>query len=350
VSWPSRESLETDLQAFFQMREIGLSLPELVSRVRGGQDPASFMNLGPQGPIEFEKYCQKIFMPQRQKLGGWPREEQRLEWIFKQGKFKGRELHTIRPKEVQEWYDGYSNRPEITSDNARANQLKVVRAIFKTATKLGYLIEDPASEVCLPAVPESSSRAPTYNETVRLYLAADPIVRPWFLLTLHAGLRPVEIVRLRVAHVNLEERRLTVIGRTVKNRSRDIFVHDDLVPVFKVLASAVPNLPLLRDEKDRPVPFPRHAWNRTVERAKVQDLTFYMLRHGFATRLLETGTRDPETRAYLMGKRLRSTLSIYTHISFAQVREAIRRLPSVVHPASAPALKVDNKVDNEAVS
>ena len=82
-------------------------------------------------------------------------------------------------------------------------------------------------------------------------------------------------------------------------------------------------------------------------------MRFYDLRHGFATRLLETGTREPETRSYMLGHRLKSMTGVYTHISFDLVRNAIRALPSII--SNGNTLKVDNgavadKVGNRRLS
>ena len=69
-----------------------------------------------------------------------------------------------------------------------------------------------------------------------------------------------------------------------------LYLHDDLLPVLEVLAEAVPNLPLLRDEKGSQSPFPEHAWRKGRKAANLEDLRYYDLRHGFATRLLETSS------------------------------------------------------------
>ena len=63
-----------------------------------------------------------------------------------------------------------------------------------------------------------------------------------------------------------------------------------------------------------------------------------MVHYGFATRLLETGTRDPETRSYMLGHRVKSMTGVYTHISFDMVKEAIKRLQSIVPGENASEL------------
>jgi integrase len=150
-------------------------------------------------------------------------------------------------------------------------------------------------------------------------------------------LRPVEISRLTVAQVDLADRRLTVGGRTVKNRPRDIYLHDEIVNLVRVRVEALPNVPLFRDADSTPETFPVTAWNRSRKAARLSDIPFYALRHTFATWLLETGTRDEETRAVLLGHKLTRMSARYTHVTFTMIREAIERLPRVTPDDAAGA-------------
>ncbi len=343
-SWPTREALNSDLGAFFYMRELGITPADIVTKIGAGEDRSTLLNLGTEGAVGFEEFCRKFYTPDRSAKPSWPWEKRRLEQILRDPRFAGRQLHVIRTRDIQEWFDAYSHSAKVKSDNTRAHMLKVVRNIFKLATRLHYLRENPAREVRPPPIPETRARALTHQEAVRLYHAADDSLRPWILLTLHEGLRPAEISRLTVAQVDLRERRITVLGSTVKNRPRELYAHDDLVPFLEAAAASLPNVPLVRDDQGNPAPFPRAAFDRAREKAKLAGITYYMLRHTFCTRLLETGTSSEELRAHLMGHKLAGMTSRYTHITPAQVRDAIRKLTSV--NGSPDEAEMDNEVDN----
>ncbi len=345
VSWASRRALEHDLDAFFKLKVLGVRMRDLVMRMQGGEGSATAVAVGPRGAIDFNTFCQKPLDASRKHKPAWKWERKLINRFLNDGLFGRRQIHTIRPHEVQEAYDRYANHPKITSDNTRANFGKAFRVIFRTAVRLGYLRHDPSDALKIPSIPESRARALTLQETIRLYNAADATVRPWILLTLHAGLRPAEIARLTVSHVDLNERKITVTGSTVKNRPRQLYVHDDLMPVLREAASSIPNLPLLRTGEGEPAPFPRKEYERARKAAKLDGTTYYMLRHTFCSRLLETGTRDEETRAAIMGHRLRGMTSRYTHVTPAMIREAIERLPPVA--TACKAVGMDNEVDNE---
>ena len=348
-SWPSWEARDKELAAFFELRNLGVDLTELVSRKRAGEDAPDFMNLGPEGAIKFEDFCEKVFKPHRCKMAGWKQEDNRLKFILKEGSFSGRQIHTIRTKAIQTWYDRYASRPGVKSDNTRAHVLKVVRAVFELAARIKYLRENPALPVRVPEVPESTSRAYSLEETRRLYRAASEALRPWILFIVFTGLRPSEVKRLRVSDVDLTQRKITIRGTTDKNKGRDLYIHDDLFPFIEVAVSSIPNLPLVRNEDGSPATYSYYLFKKARKAANLEDLTFYEGRHTFRTRLgeLENPYVDSEVADYLMGHKRRGMGRVYDHSKpFAKGREAIQRLPSISRSDPKPSPKVDKVVDN----
>ncbi len=334
LRWPTRDAMERDLEAFLRLRELNIDLPMIVEHFAAGKDFSSIKNLGPKGPIGFLDFCDRFYAPHRQKLPSWKNERNRLDFMKREVPFRNRELHTIGRLEIQGWCDAYCHRPTVTSDNTRGHMIKLARTIFKVATRLGFLNENPARDIHIPAVPETSARSFTYQEAHRLYTKADPILRPWMLTALYTGLRPNEIGRRQVAHVDLAAHTLTASGSTRKSRPRILYIHDDLFSDMDVLASSVPNKPLMRDEHDNPVPFPRAAWDRARKAADVHDAKFYYFRHTFRTWLFQTGTTNPEMIDYLMGHKPRGVSARYFHPALSDIKAAIEKLPSVTKPST----------------
>lgn len=341
LSWADPAALERELEAFLEAQRRHISLAALLGQVAEGETAEQVRLPGPKGRIGFAEFCKQILPGYRSKMAGWRQEAGRIDWILANSSFARRPLHSIRPREISEFYRKYAHGPTVNSDNTRAHMAKALKTIFRTATEAGYLRDDPSSGLKRPGVPDSNQRALILPEAKRLVLSAEPLPRRWSLTVLYTGLRPVEITRLCVAHVDIPERRLRVVGRTAKNRSRDIYIHDEILEIMKECASAVPNLPLFRDASGRPEKFPRSAFERARDRANLHDVSLYTLRHTFATWLLETGTRDEETRAYILGHRLSRMSARYTHVTFEMVRDAIQRLP-LVSTAGAPASAVGN--------
>lgn len=329
LSWDNPAALKRELEAFLEAQRRHISLADFLAQVAESEAPEHVRLPGSKGQIELEEFCRKILPEYRGRMAGWKRELSRINWILANGRFSRRALHSIRPREIADFYQDYARRPEINSDNTRAHMIQAIRAIFRTAFEVGYLRDNPSTGMKMPGIPETNQRALTRGEAERLVLGAEIRVKKWILLPLYTGLRPIELSRLRVGHVDIGERRLRVVGRTAKNRTRDIYIHDEIYDILKERAAAVPNLPLLRDDKGGPEPFPRTIFARARGWASLADISLYTMRHTFATWLLETGTRDEETRAVLLGHRLSRMSARYTHVTFEMIREAIKRLPRV---------------------
>lgn len=347
LSWPTWEDRDKDLQALFEMRMKGYSLPEFLAQCNTAGNSSLVANIGPKGPVEFERFAQEVFPPHRKaQIQSWDWEEPRLLQFMTESAFKGRQLHTICEDELTSWYKSYSQRPTVTSDNTRGHMAKSIRALFKGAVELEYLRESPALKIKIPKIPNSTSRAYTIGEVVRLYLAADSVLRPWVLFPLYTGLRPPsEVERLTVGKVTLEERRLSIPdGGTRKSRARELYLHDDLMPFIEVAAAAIQNLPLFRNGEGKPAKFPRPAFDRARKAANLPDLTMYQLRHTFKTWLFQTGTKNTEMLDYLMGHSQERMGGRYLHPSLDDAREAIVKLPSILKAVSPQ--KVQPKVPN----
>lgn len=329
VSYASAEEAWGEIAATLEARMRGISVRQLLSQVAGAAATSELRLPGPRGPIRFDQFCNEVFPRHRERMAGWRQERERVAWFIAHARFSNRAIHSIGQDDVLSFYRDYVMRPEVTSDNTRGHMAKAVRAVFRVAKETGYLRADPSLGVKIPSVPPSRRRALHLAHARLLCRAADPIVQRWILMSLYTGLRPREIERFTTANVDLSVRFLHVTGETVKNRSREIYIHDDLLPVLQETCSSVGNLPLLRDAAGRPQRFPRRRFNLARRAARLEHVDFYELRHTFASWLLEYGTESEEIRSYLMGHSEQGMTSRYTHVSRAKIRQAIERLPSI---------------------
>lgn len=148
-----------------------------------------------------------------------------------------------------------------------------------------------------------------------------------------SGLRRAELCDLRLEQLHLEAGFINVIGKGNKER---------VVPVGEPAALAVERYlkagrPELVNKKSpatvfltrRGTPFsPVTMWwriKRRVRRAGItRNITPHMLRHSFATHLLEHGA-DLRVIQELLGHASISTTEIYTHVASSRLREVHRR-------------------------
>jgi integrase/recombinase XerD len=223
-----------------------------------------------------------------------------------------------------------------------ARSVHALRGFYRFAVREGRLETDPMENLKAPRAFKALPRYLTPTQVETLLLAPDtktPLgLRDRAILeVLYAtGLRVAELIGLRPGDVDFEVGLLTCFGKGRKER---------LVPLGQVarewtLRYMEQVRPGLLQGRSAPPLFLNHRGGRLshmglwkiVRRhaltAGVQHiLTPHVLRHSFATHLLERGA-DLRALQAMLGHADISTTQIYTHIS----RERLRRVYDQFHP------------------
>jgi integrase/recombinase XerD len=222
-----------------------------------------------------------------------------------------------------------------------ARAVHAIRGLYKFALREGQLQADPMENLKAPRAFQPLPRHLTMGQVDDLLAAPDessPLgVRDRAMLeVLYAtGLRVSELIGLRPADVDLEVGLLTAFGKGRKER---------LVPlgstardcVVRYLLEARPRLgrrqaePLFVNTRGGRLSR-MGVWGivrRYAVRVGIQHvLTPHVLRHSFATHLLERGA-DLRALQAMLGHADISTTQIYTHVS----RERLRKVYDQFHP------------------
>jgi integrase/recombinase XerD len=220
-----------------------------------------------------------------------------------------------------------------------SRRVAAVRSFYRQQLLLGMRAENPAAELTLPKRPKSLPRTLSPAETERLIEAATGAtpraLRDKALVELlyGAGLRVSEAVGLVRAAVDLEGRVVRVLGKGDKER---------LVPLGRPAAEALRRyLAMGRPHLDR-----RHRADlflnarggsltragaflilrRLADRAGLDPARVHphLLRHSFATHLLEGGA-DLRSVQEMLGHADLSTTERYTHVSDRRRRDTYFR-------------------------
>jgi integrase/recombinase XerD len=218
-------------------------------------------------------------------------------------------------------------------------EIAALRAFYKFAENEKFLPNNVAENLSLPRRWKRLPKALTDDEIKRLLAPENPSTpentcdAAVLELAYASGLRLAELKNLRLEQLHLEAGFINVIGKGNKER---------VVPVGRKAVDALnryidgarpklitPKSPANVFLTKRGTPFAAVTlWLRIkkrVRRAGIErNITPHMLRHSFATHLLEHGA-DLRVIQELLGHANISTTEIYTHVARNRLREIHRR-------------------------
>jgi integrase/recombinase XerD len=224
-------------------------------------------------------------------------------------------------------------------------QIAALRAFFRYCEAERLLEVNPAEHLSMPRrwkrVPKSLSAAEIERLLAPLLpgnagpRAAAALLCDQALLELAyaSGLRLTELCNLRLEQLHLDAGFVTVIGK--RNKERVVPVGRSAVAALQAYLST--GRPCLVRPKSPGTVFlslrgtsfaPVTLWLRIKKRARhagiERNVTPHMLRHSFATHLLEHGA-DLRAIQEMMGHASISTTEVYTHVTGNRLREVHRK-------------------------
>jgi len=245
----------------------------------------------------------------------------------------GRPPHTVSTEELERYLADL--RAQGLSGSTIARRLAAIRSFFRHLVLLGQCTDNPAAELELPRRHRRLPRTLSPGEAERLVEAAngtqprDLRDRALVELLYGAGLRVSEAVGLDKTGVDLDARIVRCVGKGNKER---------IVPVGRQAVEALRRYlsrgrPFL-DRRHRPELF-LNAQGGPLTRAgaflilrklaakaglEPERVHPHLLRHSFATHLLEGGA-DLRSVQEMLGHADLSTTELYTHVSDRRRRD-----------------------------
>lgn len=223
-----------------------------------------------------------------------------------------------------------------------ARHLSSWRSLFTWLVAKGDLSANPADNVRPPKRPRKLPRNLDADRTALLFGASDDSDRSlrndaMIELFYGSGLRLAELVGINLRDIDLEERSVRVLGKGSKER---------IVPLGRASVAALRRWLDCRDTSipDAPLFTGRGAQriaHRTVqsilknvsrERLGSNELHPHMLRHSFASHLLES-SGDLRAVQELLGHSDIATTQIYTHLDF----QHLAKVYDAAHPRAGSA-------------
>ena len=227
------------------------------------------------------------------------------------------------------------------SARSMARRISALRSFFRFLVLSGFLKKNPASQLTSPSTWLSLPKVLTVKEVEALLDATDETKpqglrdRAMLEVLYGSGLRVSELASIKPPDLNLDDGFLVCRGKGGKER---------IVPVGRAACGFVARY--LREVRPRfeagPSPFlfltrrgrgftRQGLWKLLKGYARKAGLSAkispHVLRHSFATHLLERGA-DLRSVQLMLGHSQITTTQIYTHVS----RERLRRVYDQFHP------------------
>jgi len=252
---------------------------------------------------------------------------------------EGLDLGEVTEEHVQRYLEGLIKR---LSARSVARNLSAIRMFFRFLAAREELSENPARRLKGPKLPKRLPGVLSSHEVDRLLSQPDTSTalglrdRAMLELLYATGLRVSELVGMKTLGLNLEAGFVRTVGKGSKER---------VVPMGERAASAVraylrEGRPILATREASPFlflgrggrPLTRQGFWKILKRYGVlarirKPLSPHVLRHSFATHLLEGGA-DLRSVQVMLGHADIVTTQVYTHVS----RERLKEVHETAHP------------------
>lgn len=215
-----------------------------------------------------------------------------------------------------------SKKISISQQNQRINSIKFYYEKILGRNKQYYELHRPTKEHKLPKVLSK-------NEVKKILDSCSNIKHRCILLLIYsAGLRRSELINLKIADINSERMIINIIDAKGKKDRVSLLSENTLKILRKYYKKYQPKDFLFEGAKGgkySPTSVAKILKKATLKAGLQKNVTPHMLRHSFATHLLEQGT-DLRYIQELLGHNSSKTTEIYTHVS----KKAIAKIKNPV--------------------
>lgn len=221
-----------------------------------------------------------------------------------------------------------------------AQLITSLRSFFKYLTLENFIEENPLSQLKLPKMPKQLPKYLTLDEVDKLLLLEVDQPEHFKLRTrvliellYSCGMRISELISLKIEHVHAHMGLINVVGKGDKERMIPVNSYAlELIETY--LQTARPRI--LKNRQSDFLLLNHHgkqltrqgAWKLIQQAAKQSGIekpvSPHMLRHSFATHLIENGA-DLRIVQELLGHSDISTTQIYTHVSKKHIQKAYKK-------------------------
>ena len=263
----------------------------------------------------------------------------------------GASVASVTATEIERFRDA-----EITAGKSPSTAnlaLKVLRAAFGEARRMGQALTNPAEAVQPLSENDAEERIPfTRDQVAALLAVADNEWKGMILFGFHSGLRLGDVASL--TWENIEGRQLSFEDRKTSRRKKSskrvtrIFLHADLTQWLDGLSGSddpqQPLFPTLHGKSTGSHAGLSHAFGRLMEKAKTRVpvgakkkgkgrqfklLGFHALRHTMVSNLANADVPS-DVRKAMTGHSSDEMHDRYVHLDLTTQQRAVEKIPSIL--------------------
>lgn len=222
------------------------------------------------------------------------------------------------------------------SNKSVSRHIIAIRGFYKYLVLENVIKDNPFNMVSLPKKEKKLPRYLTYNDLLEIFhgleLKTPYDIRDRLILELlyATGVRVSELTNIKISDIDFANQSIRILG---KGRKERIVYYNDVVKdllskylkVYQELNKKGEDYLILNFQGDKLTTAGiSYIINQVIKKISFQKhVTPHMLRHSFATHLLNNGC-DLLTVQELLGHSSISTTGIYTHVTLDQVKEVYK--------------------------
>ncbi len=209
-----------------------------------------------------------------------------------------------------------------------ANVISIIKAFYRFCNLKKYLNNNPALNLVYPKREQKLPEFFFHQQIIELFQTIDQDTKKGsrdyliILLFYSTGIRLSELLQIQLKDFDINKQELHVIGKGQKERV--VIINNYVIDALENLLQywKISDYVFLNMQNKRLTPQGvRYILNGLVkENATVQKISPHMLRHSFATELLNSGM-DIRLVQELLGHESIASTQVYTHVSKNQLRD-----------------------------
>jgi integrase/recombinase XerC len=281
--------------------------------------------------LKFEKrYSPHTVLAYRRDLADWQ--------VYLEQQLGVVSVEEIKPVMIRSWLA--SLKDQGVTARSLIRKISTLKSFYKHLIRSGQLSSSPMGQV---TTPKMGSRLPSFikeEEALQLGQLLAATSEDWkglntrMLVSLfyNTGMRLSELIQLRESQIDLKRAQIKVLGKGKKERllpltHEMVTLIDDYKQQKKSRFDPGQDDWLLLTESGKKL-YPRYAWalvNKVLgEATTVQQKSPHVLRHSFATHLLNNGA-DLNAVKELLGHSSLAATQVYTHNTIDKLRAVHRK-------------------------